>query len=166
MTEESVFIDKTLKRVVIGFLIFFFSVFFIIFWNKGKSSRLNKRKIAWKKEMQSKGIKSLSIVLQRDYLIAKSEDILRYWKKVKNIYINGEKTAPDKIYKKEDFSLEHCGKYYTLLTNKDIDSIVYKFPPQDQYEEYFEGKLINKSRDFYKKRKYHKRYVKWLPECK
>ncbi|HHH53062.1 MAG TPA: hypothetical protein ENK91_05340 [Bacteroidetes bacterium] len=99
-------------------------------------------------------------------MAVKGGDISRYWKKVKKVYVNNQLITPDKLYRKNDFIFAHCNENYALLTNKDIDSIVYKFPPVDIYEEYVKGKLINKSSTFYSKRRYHKKYKEALPECK
>ncbi len=162
--------DKEQEKMQIyipsGIFILFSIVFIIIGKDSCKEKMISRDMIKWKYKFQTMDIKVISFSIDDKSIVCKSEDILRYWKEAKSIYLNREKAAPDKLYKKEDFILEHCGKYYTLLTNKDIDSIVYKFLPKDQYEEYFEGKLINKSRDFYRKRKYHRRYVKWLVGCK
>jgi len=98
--------------------------------------RHNKNMSSWKKEFHSEGIKNIVLVFNFDTFAVKGGDISRYWKKVKKVYVNNKLITPDKLYRKNDFIYTHCNENYALLINKDIDSIVYKFPPVDLYEEY------------------------------
>lgn len=124
---------------------------------------ISKRK--WEKEIKNHSINSIALVFNSEVIFYKNGYTERFWKKVKRVYVNRETIQPPKLYKKADFIYIHCNQNYSLLTNKDIDSIVYKFPPIDIYEEFVKGKLINKSKEFYSKRKYHKKYSKVLPKC-
>ena len=119
----------------------------------------------WEQEFALKDIKEVDISFDNTFYNAKDPDMARYWKKVKKVYVNNQEVRPDKLYKKDDFIYEHCGDYYTVLTKKEIDSIVYKFPPVNRYEEYVKGKLINSTEDFYRKRKLQERLSGSLPTC-
>ena len=147
------------------FLVFFIMV--IILLSKDScENKMNARNMQkWKTKFELNDISNIAIVLDDNYIECEKEELLRYWKKVKKIYINNQEISPDKLYRKKDFIHEHCGDYFTVLTKKEIDSIVYKFPPVNKYEEYIKGKLINTSKDFYRKRKIQKRLSRSLPSC-
>jgi hypothetical protein len=122
--------------------------------------RHNKSMSSWKKEFK---INNISIVLNTDFIISKSSNIEIYWKKVKKVYVNNQIINPDKLYKRKDFIYQHGGDYYILLVNKNVDSLVYKFPPINQYEEYIARKNVMTTKEFYSKRTYHKKYKSVLP---
>jgi len=151
--------------LVVYVIVFFFFFWVLAFRDGCNRKKLAKNKMNWKQEFVLKGIKEVEISFDNTFYNAKDPDMDRYWKKVKKVYVNNQEVRPDKLYKKDDFIYEHCGDYYTVLTKKEIDSIVYKFPPVNRYEEYVKGKLINSTEDFYRKRKLQERLSGSLPTC-
>jgi hypothetical protein len=127
--------------------------------------RHEKNQITWKKKLQANNINNILIVLTTDFIISKSNNIERYWKKVKKVYVNNQIIESDKLYKRKYFIYQHSGVYYVLLINKSVDSLVYKYPPINQYEEYIGKKNIIETQEFYSKQTYHRKYKSVLPEC-
>jgi len=150
---------------ILVFFIFWLSIYLLMNSEYISRKRSITKSYSWKNKFMINDIKIISIKFDTNWVKDFSEVNPRYWKKVRKIYVNNQEVPPGELYKKDDFIYEHCGDYYTVLTKKEIDSIVYKFPPVNRYEEYVKGKLINSTKDFYRKRKLQKRLSRSLPPC-
>ena len=165
MREERVYKNIEFAKPIL-LIMFFMSVILIIAnLDYFRYRRSAKKAIYWKKSFEVNKIDIVSITVSFQS-IKTSKKQVRYWKKAKKVYVNNKVVNYESLFKWKDFLYKHCGDYYVLLPLAEIDSIVYDFK-RNIYKEYSsDKKLLNSSDYFNSKKKYQKKYIRDLPECK
>ncbi|HHH53061.1 MAG TPA: hypothetical protein ENK91_05335 [Bacteroidetes bacterium] len=135
-----------------------------------------KRRKSKEKDIISHGIKSISIVVNNDWKMARLARGYG-WASVKKVYVNNKLIDPDTLYRKDLFIYKHCGAYYYIYDNSYrfeytrhyiyYDSIVHSFSNMWCLYEVYDGGGQVKSRETssHFKREWMEENIDQLPKC-